>query len=157
MIDLRSRSALSFGLLISSAYCVSAPEIPESPAVACEEDSECPPGYGCRTSLARCVPNAALSDPPPEVVVGSAQVTPEVTRLDTPVVVTFRVTEALLDPPVVRLAAFPDRRFVGSETSSREFRYSYTPRGDEPEGTAQSLEADLLGASGAEATGIALG
>src|SRR5690348_1747220 len=88
--------------VLVAAICSCTPrlDVPQQSTISCEADDDCPDGFSCATSLARCVPASSAGAPPPALE-EDATITPSLGRAATVIEVGFTVTKDLGQPPVV--------------------------------------------------------
>jgi len=154
----RSRLAVVAVIALSSALaaCTADLPIPDDAQLDCSAGA-CPSGWTC-TASKRCVPSSAIDVKPPYIS-SAAVVDPPVARAGVNPRVTFTVSEALSEEPLVR-AAVGTTRFltrVSGQSPGLTYVYEYASQGDEPKGTDCTITVDLVDTQGVASTGLAAG
>lgn len=138
--------ALLLPLLLAGCFDEGAPD---GTQIACESAADCPPGWLCRASLGRCLKSEGLDETPPGLD-GAAAVAPSAVALGAVLAVEFKVTEPLLQDPVVRVATNLPLLLseTGTDRGGLVYRYTRQATGEEPQGAAAPVTVDLVDRAG---------
>ena len=139
---------LSAALLLAGCSAELDP-IPVGGDVSCSSTADCPSGTTCSPGLRRCVPLAADDRTPPALVAGSFAVSPALSNGSAPVTVSFTVSEALANLPVIRFqgATFPLNDRQVPSRSGLTYTLEFTPTSADGAGPL-AFELHLVDPSG---------
>lgn len=127
--------------------------------IACENDDQCPGGLVCNPTVGRC--RASRDDIAPSLA-GNATAAPERLSQNATLAVSFTVSEALREDPMVTVdvgGSFAPLTLDDGNTDRAAQRYAfrYLPAGTETEGRTSLINIDLTDAVGNRAIGLAGG
>ncbi|MFH1809969.1 MAG: kelch repeat-containing protein [Pseudomonadota bacterium] len=131
------------------------------PQIACGADTDCPPDWICNPTLGRCVPIAQRDGVAPALE-GVPVLTPEIGSVGQGFALSFEVSEALGQEPVVELDIGGGRAaswVLDEGTTDREgltYGFTYTASGSELEGT-RLVTVDLVDMSGNAVANLSAG
>lgn len=128
--------------------------VPGDTKIGCESEEDCPPDYACKEALGRCVLVQGADDKPPGIE--NVQIGPSVVGLAGEVVVSFDVTDELIEDPQVLLGTSSRQLFGKGSADGRSYIYAYSPDGSENEAPTPIL-ATMVDISGNEAVDLTVG
>lgn len=151
---------------LALAGCRFDPEPPATsdgppPTITCTADTQCPPGWLCPRSLGRCVPIGERDEVAPGLV-GTPTLTPGLGTIGRVFTLTFSVSEALGEDPVVALDLGGGRTarwtLDGALTDRAALAYGfrYMATGNEVEGS-RLVTVDLVDAAGNAVSNLSAG
>jgi len=146
----------AIALSTALAACTADLPIPDDAQLDCSA-SACPTGWTC-TASKRCVPSSAIDVKPPSIS-GVPVVDPPASKAGVSPRITFTVTEALSQEPVLRAEVGTTRLLtrISGQSPGLDYVYEYASQGDEPQGTDCPVTVDLVDTQGVTSTGLAAG